>query len=41
MKDMEPFRNEMLYAMPHPPIKDFNVDHTDEYSTICGSTYTN
>ena len=34
MIDMELFRKELLYAMPHPPNKDFNVDHIDEYSTI-------
>ena len=28
----ELFRKELLYAMPHTPIKDFNVDHNDEYN---------
>ena len=34
VKDMEMFRKKLLYAMPHPPLKEFNIERGDDYNPL-------
>ena len=34
VKDRELFRKKLLYAMPHPPLKEFNIERDDDYNPL-------
>ena len=34
IKDRDLFRKKLLYAMPHPPIKEFNIERDNAYSHL-------
>ena len=34
VKDMELFRKKLLFAMPHPSIKELNIERDDDYNPL-------